>query len=551
MRRRLASGSGVVVLGVVVLAASATGAVAAPSITASARSGGAALRRPVQIPRRRRRPLPPMRVACGSSTTSVRSPASRRHAPPGRPRTASSRSTVTETLACLAAACMSSSPDGRSVTLPPARVVLDGARTTAIPVIVRVGTRVPASEVTADEPPFRRPHELPAVGYRVSPERSRRRSSSAGLPCSVQPRSGSRCRSCDGGAERAHAAAAADPVARAVRLLRESVAPRRGPTAAVRPGLPPASSTGPSCPSRPRPSPGRARSRGRRTPRCSPTASSERRLRPDHIPLGDARGLRPPDRGRPSCAAGRRRGRGRSPPSPTRGLVPRRRRAAVVAPRHRRAASSSSTSRPASRRIRTPGSTRRSSGSCARTAPTGSSSSRTSPTRRYRRRRRRGSSGRCSASSTFPSRQPRCAAAGAPQPVDRGVLRGHADLDRALARPRRDPGQPARAPCRPPRQRPRRRRRRHRARQPGRDRLSARRHPASRRRAERLARGRGIHPALRHRQRLVHARPPAVDSGAAARHRASTFSSPVSPLSSAVALAAFLLLSEPLRWRRA
>jgi hypothetical protein len=130
--------------------------------------------------------------------------------------------TVTETLACLTAACMSSSPDGRSVTLPRARAVLEGGTSTASAVTVRVGTRVPASEVTADEPPFRRPHELPAAGYRSSPVLLEAALGIAGvlllgvavlgvaLPIVRRRKDGGR------------AAAEADPVGRAVRLLRES-----------------------------------------------------------------------------------------------------------------------------------------------------------------------------------------------------------------------------------------------------------------------------------------------------------------------------------------
>jgi hypothetical protein len=129
--------------------------------------------------------------------------------------------TVTETLACLTAACMSSSPDGRSVSLPPARAVLDGATTTAIPVIVRVGTRVPSSEVTARQPPFRRPRALPAAGYRVSPGTLEVALvvtgvlllgvAVLGIAVPILRRR-----------QKGRAATEADPVTRAVRLLRES-----------------------------------------------------------------------------------------------------------------------------------------------------------------------------------------------------------------------------------------------------------------------------------------------------------------------------------------
>lgn len=130
--------------------------------------------------------------------------------------------TVTETLACLTAACMSTSPDGHLVPLPRARAVVDGATVAAIPASVRVGTRVPAPEVSAAEPPFTRPHDLPAVGYRVSPALLQAALLAVGLVLLVAAALGIAVPVVRRRSETARAAAAADPVARAVRLLRES-----------------------------------------------------------------------------------------------------------------------------------------------------------------------------------------------------------------------------------------------------------------------------------------------------------------------------------------
>jgi hypothetical protein len=130
--------------------------------------------------------------------------------------------TVTETLACLSAACMSTSPDGRPVPLPRARAVLDGVAAEALPVTVRVGTRVPASEVTASEPRFRRPHELPAASYRVTPGAVEAALVVVGVLLLAAATLGLAMPILRARGRSARAAAPADPVARAVRLLRES-----------------------------------------------------------------------------------------------------------------------------------------------------------------------------------------------------------------------------------------------------------------------------------------------------------------------------------------
>jgi hypothetical protein len=130
--------------------------------------------------------------------------------------------TVTETLACLSTGCMSTSPDGRPVALPRARAVLDGAAAEALPVTVRIGTRVPASEVTASEPPFRRPHEIPAVSYPISPGMLEAALAVAGGLLPAAAALGLAVPIVRRRRQAAREPAAGDPVARAVRLLRES-----------------------------------------------------------------------------------------------------------------------------------------------------------------------------------------------------------------------------------------------------------------------------------------------------------------------------------------
>ena len=76
--------------------------------------------------------------------------------------------TVSETIACLAAACLER-PQGAAVALPRARVVAGGAVAVAPRVEVAVGSRVTAAAVQASEPAFRRPEGLPGATYRVSP----------------------------------------------------------------------------------------------------------------------------------------------------------------------------------------------------------------------------------------------------------------------------------------------------------------------------------------------------------------------------------------------
>jgi len=130
--------------------------------------------------------------------------------------------TVTETLACLTAACMSSSPDGRSVTLPRARAVLAGQAAVSIPVVVRVGTRVPSAEVTAKEPPFRHPRDFPAAGYTVPPALLEAVLVVTGLVLVGAAMLGIALPIARRRRRAARAAEQGDPVSRAIRLLRES-----------------------------------------------------------------------------------------------------------------------------------------------------------------------------------------------------------------------------------------------------------------------------------------------------------------------------------------
>ena len=76
--------------------------------------------------------------------------------------------TVSETIACLAAACLEGRR-GVAVALPRARVVAGGEVAVAPRVEVAVGSRVTAAAVKASEPAFRRPDGLPGATYGVSP----------------------------------------------------------------------------------------------------------------------------------------------------------------------------------------------------------------------------------------------------------------------------------------------------------------------------------------------------------------------------------------------
>ena len=75
--------------------------------------------------------------------------------------------TVTETIACLSAACLEKR--GGVIALPRARVSAGGEVATAPVVPVTVESRVAAAAVKASDPSFRRPTALPDPTYRMSP----------------------------------------------------------------------------------------------------------------------------------------------------------------------------------------------------------------------------------------------------------------------------------------------------------------------------------------------------------------------------------------------
>ena len=77
------------------------------------------------------------------------------------------RIAVTETIACLSAACLEGNRGG--VALPRARVSAGGEVAVAPRVEVTVGSRVSPAAVKASAPVFRRPESMPSPAYRVSP----------------------------------------------------------------------------------------------------------------------------------------------------------------------------------------------------------------------------------------------------------------------------------------------------------------------------------------------------------------------------------------------
>jgi hypothetical protein len=218
MRRGLALALGLAVLA----AASATAAVAAtPPITATAEPASPLFGDPfryVVVVRTPAADAERVRIADDVGPFALVAPTRTKRSVANGVAT----TTVTETLACLTMECMSSSPDGRTVTLPRARVTLDGATVEAIPVIVRVGTRVPSSEVTAKVPPYRAPRTLPPVGYRISPRALEAVLVVAGILLLGAAAFGIAVPLVRRRRQEARAAADSDPIARAVRLLRES-----------------------------------------------------------------------------------------------------------------------------------------------------------------------------------------------------------------------------------------------------------------------------------------------------------------------------------------
>jgi hypothetical protein len=126
------------------------------------------------------------------------------------------RITVTQKIACLAARCIPGA-QGKAVALPRALVTVDGVGTSAQPILVQIRTRVADAEVRASKPVFRRPATLPPATVRVDPVLAQAALVAlfvAGLVGIAAPLR--RRRPGAGPARRP------DPVARAVRLLRES-----------------------------------------------------------------------------------------------------------------------------------------------------------------------------------------------------------------------------------------------------------------------------------------------------------------------------------------
>jgi hypothetical protein len=126
--------------------------------------------------------------------------------------------TVTETIACLSAPCIAARG---AVVLPPARVTTARGGAAAPSVVIHVGSRVKAAAVKDSKPVFRRPSALPAATTRVDPAAAEIGLALvgillAGFGAFVLTAPLRRSRSVALRHERV------DPVARAIRLLRES-----------------------------------------------------------------------------------------------------------------------------------------------------------------------------------------------------------------------------------------------------------------------------------------------------------------------------------------
>ena len=128
--------------------------------------------------------------------------------------------TVTQRLACLSTACV---PTGasRAVLLPRAEVEVDGAVATAAPVVVHVGARVAEAAVDADEPGYRTSAELPPPTTRFEPGLGIALLVSAGILLAVVGIVLAAYGIVKGSA-RASRSRDPSPLARALRLLRES-----------------------------------------------------------------------------------------------------------------------------------------------------------------------------------------------------------------------------------------------------------------------------------------------------------------------------------------
>jgi hypothetical protein len=125
---------------------------------------------------------------------------------------------VSQRLACLSVACVPGER-GRSIAIPAPRVVARGARAEGPPLAVRLVPRVPAREVNVADPRFRRTTTPPGPSYRVSPDRL-----AAALVAIAAVLAVVAAALIVSSIRRARRpAAAVDPLARALRLVRESV----------------------------------------------------------------------------------------------------------------------------------------------------------------------------------------------------------------------------------------------------------------------------------------------------------------------------------------
>lgn len=135
---------------------------------------------------------------------------------------ARARVTVTQSVACLSAACLPG-PAGKAAALTPPRITVAGVAVPAPALSVPVGTRVEPEAVRAPKPVFRRPSSLPSLSTSVPLAPTGIALSIGGVVLILAGILGivvphRRNRASLGPVQ------GADPVARAIRLLRESEA---------------------------------------------------------------------------------------------------------------------------------------------------------------------------------------------------------------------------------------------------------------------------------------------------------------------------------------
>jgi hypothetical protein len=127
---------------------------------------------------------------------------------------------VTERLACLAESCVDRA-SGRSIAIPSARVRVGAAEYRGAPVSVQIRTRVPDDAVRARKPAFLRPSGVSPVTARVDPGRLRGALVAAGCVLLVGGLGALTLPVFRRRAPR-KPAGRADPLRRAIRLLRDS-----------------------------------------------------------------------------------------------------------------------------------------------------------------------------------------------------------------------------------------------------------------------------------------------------------------------------------------